>query len=215
MAYNIKNCVYLVRCDGHERGVYKIGLTTDLDTRIKSLSSATEAPGPFYPLAVIETDKYRLLESYMHSRYTDERMFPNKEFFKFIDEEGNEYIDDVIDEMQRLAELMNAKITVFDDNIEKDEKKGRAKRFYFKNIGLKGGDEVILDIPKNENTPHTYYVASDGRHIVEDAADINNKEVWLSVSKLMQEYTDTRQWAVHPEWWYHDGVSCASKFQNN
>lgn len=214
MAYDIKNCVYLIRCPEHAKGLVKIGLTTDLDARMNSLNSATETPVPFKIIAVVETDKYRQLETHLHHIYASERVNPKREFFKFVDEDGNEYIEDVIDMMRECADLTGGVFHLVDEP-EETESHTKARRFFFKNIGLKGGDEVVLDIPNNDNTPQTFYVAANGIHVVQDINDVTNKDAWQSVSSIMQEYLHTRQWCSHPEWWYHDGVSCASKFQNN
>ena len=209
MAYNIKNCVYLIRCPEHAKGLVKIGLTTDLDSRMNSLNGATETPVPFKVIAVVETDKYQQLEAHLHHIYSAERVNPRREFFKFVDEDGTEYVEDAIDMMRECAELVGGTFHLMEEE-EEDAPREKMKRFAFKNIGLKGGDEVVLDIPGNDNTPQTYYVAANGIHVVEKIEDVNNKEAWHSVSSLMQEYLHTRQWASHPEWWYHNGVCCAS-----
>ena len=212
MNYNIKNCVYLIRCPEHADGLVKIGLTTDLDQRMNSLNGATETPVPFNVIAVVETDKYKQLETHLHHIYAAERVNPKREFFKFKDESGTSYIDDVIDMMRECAELTGGKFHLFNEG-DTDDSDEKQRRFTFKQLGLQPGAAVTFDAPNCSSTPQTYYIAGNCRHLVADPNDVNNKDEWVAASTVVMECLKTRQWNVHPEWWFYQGTDCATLFE--
>jgi hypothetical protein len=211
----IKNCVYLIRCPEHAAGLVKIGLTTDLDSRMNSLNSATETPVPFDVYAVVKTDKYRQLETHLHHIYASNRTNPKREFFKFIDENGNDYIDDVIDMMAECAELVDGEFVDFRDELPEifSNSSEKKKRFTFKAIGLKGGDEVVFNCEKFTACPVTYYVAADGRHIVDNVSDVNNRDAWIAVSTAVKEISQNPNvWGAWPDCWFYNGQNCEELF---
>ena len=210
----IKNCVYLIRCPKHSPGLVKIGLTTDLDSRMNSLNGATETPVPFDIYCVVKTDKYHQLETHLHHIYAGNRTNPKREFFEFLDEDGNDYIDDVVDMMSECAELVDGEFVDFRDEVFEKTPNERRRRFSFKACGIKPGEEVTFDCDKYEGSPQTYFVAANGCHLVADKADIEDKDTWQTVSSIVQEITHRpNYWSAMPECWYYKGKNCSDLFE--
>lgn len=71
-------CVYIIsNCDLQYRNIYKIGFTTNLELRIRCIS--TNSPFPFHIVRKYDTLKYRALERTLHTQFSNTRM--NGEFF--------------------------------------------------------------------------------------------------------------------------------------
>lgn len=107
----------------------KIGLTTNLAERLRSLSSSTAAPMPFelYYAAEIRDDfSLQQVERDIHYAFHPERVSHNREFFRMnperakrilkllekpgsgVDEEDEEYVRDVISETTKSGKGNNA-----------------------------------------------------------------------------------------------------------
>lgn len=63
-------------------GLVKIGTTTDLEKRLKDLSSHSGVPAPFECLYAAEVEDGRATEKAIHDTFDDVRLSPSREFFK-------------------------------------------------------------------------------------------------------------------------------------
>ncbi|CAM0044505.1 hypothetical protein VPHD148_0293 [Vibrio phage D148] len=74
--------VYVISNPSYNRGIFKIGLTTQLpEKRMKQLFS-TGVPTPFQVCMLIKTDDCKALEKEIHNRFAIHRISPNREFFR-------------------------------------------------------------------------------------------------------------------------------------
>ncbi|ACH69512.1 BRO [Pseudalatia unipuncta granulovirus] len=82
-------CVYVITNDLYEPlHLYKIGYTYNLDDRLSELNVASAYD--FRPVLVIPTKQCRQLETFLHSKYKEQRI--RREFFKLNDK----YLNDLI-----------------------------------------------------------------------------------------------------------------------
>ena len=115
---DIKNCVYVIRCPSHKKGLYKIGCTSDLKRRLAELYN-TSTPEEFKILAVIQTNKYKEFEDLLHTNFQSCRVNPRREFFNFCDIFGRDYIKSNLKKIKFLSDCVNAKF--YDENYFKNK----------------------------------------------------------------------------------------------
>lgn len=80
-----KGFVYILTNPSFKEDYIKIGQTTNLEKRIKSLSSTSSVPTPFEKYATLETVKYKEVEHLMHKMIdgvTNLRINKKREFFE-------------------------------------------------------------------------------------------------------------------------------------
>lgn len=106
---NIKNCVYVVRCPAHQKGLYKIGYTTNLKNRLYDFNTRTSTPLPYEIVAVIQTKKCKAFEEFLHEKFADKRLNPNREFFSFCDSKGRDCIKTVLSKITTYSENFSGK----------------------------------------------------------------------------------------------------------
>lgn len=140
---DIKNCVYVIRCPSHKKGLYKIGCTSDLKRRLAELYN-TSTPEEFEILAVIQTNQYNEFEDILHTYFQSCRVNPRREFFNFCDIFGRNYIKSNLKKIKNLSAGFKAKFY--------DEK-------YFKN---KTTDLLVIgcnlsNVAKNELNKINYF----------------------------------------------------------
>lgn len=74
--------VYIMRSPGHEKDLYKLGLSRrNADVRSRELSTATGVPLPFVVLASWEVSDCGAVEKEVHRRLEPGRVNPKREFF--------------------------------------------------------------------------------------------------------------------------------------
>ena len=120
-------------------GYVKIGKTTNLEKRLKSLDK-TNMPLPFQCVFAAEVEGYDEIEKLLHDAFADARSRSTREFFE-------------IDEQRAISALQIAKgkdVTPGKDVAEDAESlralekaAKRREQFKFSLIGLKPGDELI------------------------------------------------------------------------
>lgn len=107
--------VYIFTNPSFREDWIKIGKTTDVEVRLKTLDT-TALPLPFEKYATLKTIKYEKAEKHVHhyiERFTKLRIRDNREFFNVKPEDALKIFIDV-------AELLDdAEIKVFDENAQK------------------------------------------------------------------------------------------------
>lgn len=119
-------------------GLVKIGITSDLETRLKSLHT-TGVPVAFECHFAGEIENARLVENRFHKAFDDKRVNPSREFFKIEPEK-------VIGLLELLVkkETTPKKDIVEDQNeqIALDNARKQKSRIDIFSLGLKIGDEL-------------------------------------------------------------------------
>lgn len=156
MADKESGYVYIFTNDSFRDDWVKIGKTTDLKGRLKTLFN-TSLPLPFKIYATIQTAKYDKVESIIHKqidRLTDLRINQNREFFNV---HPSQALDIFIDQAQLLDDAVIWKYKddepyelVYPPCPEKEPntkplKSPQRKPFDFSMVGLNVGDKVIFD----------------------------------------------------------------------
>lgn len=151
-----RGIVYILTNPMFREDVIKIGITQNIEERLKQLGCETGVPCPFECYVAYEIDNYKEIEKLMHciyrgvERHTDKE-HSRKEFFQIHPSR----VDEVL---SRLAELMNGK-KVFVDNAKiytpeqqqileetsiEAEKNQIAKRFKFQDYNIPTGTELVF-----------------------------------------------------------------------
>lgn len=152
--------VYIFTNDSFRDDWVKIGKTTDLKGRLKTLFN-TSLPLPFRIYATLQTKKYEAIEKIVHKqidRLTDLRINQNREFFNV---HPTQALDILLDQATALddAVIMRYKNNEPVEQLyplcpgqkkgaKEEEKKEQRKPFDFSMVGLNVGDEVIFDALK-------------------------------------------------------------------
>ena len=176
-------------------GYVKIGKTTNLEQRLKSLDN-TSTPLPFRCVFAVEVEDMDKVESLAHQAFKKDRTRSNREFFE-IDEEqavsalkmtGGKNVtpqNDVAEDAESIEALNNAT--------------QKRSRFKFSMIGLKPG-ETLEYVRDNSITAKIV----DDRSIEIDG-NINS----LSLSALELLHKEGLDWKTvqGPRYWMHNGVT--------
>lgn len=152
--------VYIFTNDSFRDDWVKIGKTTDLKGRLKTLFN-TSLPLPFKIYATIQTSKYEKVESIIHKqidRLTDLRINQNREFFNVHPAQA---LDIFLDQAQVLDdavvmkyknnepdEMLYPRCPEKEKPIEPTRTAPQRKPFDFSMVGLNVGDTVIFDALK-------------------------------------------------------------------
>lgn len=99
--------VYILTNDAFKANYIKIGYTTDLDERLRSLYN-TSVPKPFKVYALLKTRKYKFAEKLMHETFRDYRTGEDREFFLLIPEVA-------LEQLKVVAEGLDAVVITYDD----------------------------------------------------------------------------------------------------
>lgn len=153
MATKEPGYVYILTNPSFREDWVKIGKTTDMVKRLKSLNT-TALPLPFKVYATIKTCKYEELEKIIHKqidRLTDLRINQSREFFNVHPAQA---LDIFLDQATALedAEVVkyeNGKLRqmypIQEKSKEVQDKKPQRPPFDFSMVGLNVGDKVIFD----------------------------------------------------------------------
>ncbi|MYD66455.1 MAG: GIY-YIG nuclease family protein [Chloroflexi bacterium] len=182
----------------------KIGITQDIEQRIRSLDN-TSVPLPFVCFVAVEVDDANETEQLLHDVFSDHRVRSNREFFEVSPERvaaalrltgGRDVTPttDVVDDQEAQAALNKAR-------------KKRA-RFNFGMVGIEAGAELQFHYRGilNDGQPFTAEVVSRTTILFE------GQETSLSAaaSTIMQRHgvTWTAKWSPSgPLHWYYEGES--------
>ena len=153
----------------------KIGITDDLESRMKQLDN-TSTPLPFECYYAVEVEDARAIEKKIHEGLDDKRIRQNREFFNATPEQAKAILE--------IAEVMGGKnVTPKEDIVEtpqdkqalENARKKRGRIDYFGILGIQKG--TTLTFSKDENI--TCVVSDNGKIIFRD------KETTLSGSALL------------------------------
>lgn len=153
MANKEPGYVYILTNESFREDWVKIGKTTDMAKRLKSLNT-TALPLPFKVYATIKTCKYEELEKIIHKqidRLTDLRINQSREFFNVHPAQA---LDIFLDQATALEDAEVVKYEngkprqmypVQEKSKEVQDKKPQRPPFDFSMVGLNVGDKVIFD----------------------------------------------------------------------
>lgn len=149
-----KGIVYILTNPLFKENIIKIGSTTNIKTRLKTLSRETGVPGAFECYVAYEVKNYKQVEHLMHKiyksveRHTDKK-HKKKEFFNV----APDLADDVLSTL--VINLLNGKkISVNNDGVytkeqqkqlnSKEKRKQIAEKFKFEKYGILPGAELFF-----------------------------------------------------------------------
>lgn len=102
--------VYILTNPAFKTFYIKIGYTTNLKTRLNDLYN-TSVPLRFKVYALLKTPKYKQAEKMIHAAFKASRIGDDREFFMLKPEEA-------LEQMKIVAEGLDAKVIVYDENGE-------------------------------------------------------------------------------------------------
>lgn len=95
--------IYIMRSPLHEKGVFKIGLTTrSAEIRANELSSATGVPGRIYVINQWHVSDCKTIETKIHNQLAEYRVDPRREFFQGSLEYFITTVNSIIREVEEL-----------------------------------------------------------------------------------------------------------------
>ncbi|MCL1892076.1 MAG: GIY-YIG nuclease family protein [Alphaproteobacteria bacterium] len=133
--------IYILTNDAMS-GIIKIGITTDLEQRMKTLDT-TGVPMPFRCHYAVEVDGYEKKEKHIHDGFSDHRIRPNREFFKLSPERAVSILK-MLDGREIVSNnAMIGETGEIEEN-EKIEKEIRRDKFTFSSADVPIGAEIIF-----------------------------------------------------------------------
>ena len=173
----------------------KIGRTTNLEERLRSLSTHSGVPVPFEVFYACEVSDSAKVERQIHEGFGDHRINPKREFFRINPER--------ILAILKLVELRDVTPAedVVEDRVEQDSlnrERNRRENFKFSILGLKAGS--VLTFLRDESIQATVI---DDRRI-----SFEGKETSLSSSALeilRTRYGYRAKTIAGPQYWCFEG----------
>jgi len=195
------NIIYVLTNEAMH-GLVKIGLTQNLEQRMRELSSPSGVPLPFECHYAAEVPEHVKVESLLHQLFSEHRVNPKREFFRIQPEKA----------------VLALKIGGFrdvtpgedgaEDEIEKaavEKVRARRERISLSSIGIKPG--------------HVLTFSRDPNRIVEVLPDnkvrMNEQELTLSRAAIiaLQEMGYKTTHASGSQYWLFDGESLDERRQ--
>ena len=181
----------------------KIGRTTNLEERLRSLSTHSGVPVPFEVFYACEVADSVKVERQIHEGFGDHRINPKREFFRINPER--------ILAILKLVELRDVTPVedVVEDRVEQDSlnrERNRRENFRFSILGLKAGS--VLTFLRDESIQATVI---DDRRI-----SFEGKETSLSSSALeilRTRYGYRAKTIAGPQYWCHEGKTLSEMRQ--
>ena len=181
----------------------KIGRTTNLEERLRSLSTHSGVPVPFEVFYACEVSDSAKVERQIHEGFGDHRINPKREFFRINPER--------ILAILKLVELRDVTPVedVVEDRVEQDSlnrERNRRENFRFSILGLKAGS--VLTFLRDESIQATVI---DDRRI-----SFEGKETSLSSSALeilRTRYGYRAKTIAGPQYWCHEGKTLSEMRQ--
>ena len=176
----------------------KIGITDDLESRMKQLDN-TSTPLPFECYYAVEVEDAKAIEKKIHEGLDDKRIRQNREFFNATAEQAKAILE--------IAEVMGGKnVTPTEDIVETpqdkqalDTARKKRKSFNFDMINLKPG--TILQFAKD--TSITCEVVDDTK--VKFRGEVTSLSA--SANTILHEMGYDWEQAHGPRFWMHKGKS--------
>ena len=181
----------------------KIGRTTNLEERLRSLSTHSGVPVPFEVFYACEVSDSAKVERQIHEGFGDHRINPKREFFRINPER--------ILAILKLVELRDVTPVedVVEDRVEQDSlnrERSRRENFRFSILGLKAGS--VLTFLRDESIQATVI---DDRRI-----SFEGKETSLSSSALeilRTRYGYRAKTIAGPQYWCFEGKTLSEMRQ--
>ena len=180
----------------------KIGMTTDLERRLRQLDN-TSVPVPFECVMAVEVENAVEAEKLLHEVFGTQRVRPSREFFRV----GVEYV------LAAMRLTGGGDVTPSDDVVEDEEARRaleqarvRRGRFNFDMVGIPAGTEIYFRPEPTDATPITAQVYSNNRIFFEDAV--------TTLSRAAGDVLERRGMArsvAGPEYWYYEGESLGDR----
>ena len=119
----------------------KIGITGDLEARLKRLSSKTEVPLPFECYYCCEVESAKEIEKMLHNVLEEHRINPKREFFRY----NHEKVKMILEKLsKREVRVDNDKIFTAIDSQSLAKEKSRQSFFTFGMVGIKKGAKLTF-----------------------------------------------------------------------
>lgn len=146
----MKGCVYILTNPTFKDKCIKIGQTTNLEKRIKDLSSTTSVPTPFEKYATLETVKYKEVETLIHKMIdgvdSNVRVNKKREFFEI---EPSKVLDMFYCIKPILEDDAEINVYVQDQSNKVDntvaEGQSKSKNFTFSMVGINVGETITFE----------------------------------------------------------------------
>jgi hypothetical protein len=179
----------------------KIGKTTNLEDRVRSLSSHSGVPVPFevyYSCEVIDPDK---VEKHIHDGFGDHRINPKREFFRINPER--------VVSILKLVEVRD--VTPQTDFVEDEEERtslnrerSRRSPFTFSSVNIPVGsvlhfvrdEDITVTVVDDKNVEHQGEVTSLSR---------------LSLEILTQDYGWNSTTITGPRYWVYENETLSER----
>lgn len=179
----------------------KIGRTTNLEERVRSLSSHSGVPVPFEVYYACSVSGSAEVEKRLHEGFGDHRINPRREFFRLNPER--------VLSILRLVELKD--ITPKNDFVDNPEEqqslnkeRGRRSNFTFSSVGIPEG--AVLHFVRDENV--TAKVIDD-RNV-----EFEGEETSLSQSSLkllVRDYGWNAKSVQGPQFWVYENETLSER----
>ena len=178
----------------------KIGRTTDLEARLRQLSTHSGVPVPFECFFACEVQDSVKVERALHDAFGDHRINPKREFFRLNPDRAVAILE--------LVALKDAapSIEIVEDQVELDalhREQSRRENFRFSMVDVPIGS--ILKFSKDEN-----YIA----HVIDDKR-IEFEGAITSTSAAAAVLLHRRGWTLKaaqgPLYWMYDGETLAER----
>lgn len=181
-------------------GLVKIGRTTDLETRLRSLSTHSGVPVPFECFYACEVANSTKVEKALHDAFGDHRINPKREFFRLNPDRAVAILE--------LVALGNAAPTVeiADDPVELEalhREQSRREQFRFSLADVPIG--AALTFSRDENI--TAKVVDDKR--IEFEGEITSTSA--AAAKVLLRFGWTVTKVQGPLYWVYDGETLVER----
>lgn len=181
-------------------GLVKIGRTTDLETRLRSLSTHSGVPVPFECFYACEVANSTKVEKALHDAFGDHRINPKREFFRLNPDRAVAILE--------LVALSDAAPTVeiADDPVELEalhREQSRREQFRFSLAEVPIG--ATLTFSRDENI--TAKVVDDKR--IEFEGEITSTSA--AAAKVLLRFGWTVTKVQGPLYWVYDGETLVER----
>jgi len=175
----------------------KIGKTTDLEERLRSLDR-TGTPLPFQCVYAVEVENDLNIEKLLHNTFKDKRIRKNREFFEIDEESAISALS-----ISGGKDVTPQKDIVEDEDSQKalDKAIVKRERFNFEMIGIQPG--TILEWARNDDLDTNY----SAEVISKTKIRFEGEETSLSESALVLLKREGKNWrtAYGPGYWLYKG----------
>mgnify|MGYP000070587296 CR=1 FL=1 len=182
-------------------GLVKIGRTTDLETRLRSLSTHSGVPVPFECFYACEVGNSAKVEKALHDAFGDHRINPKREFFRLNPDRAVAIL-----ELVALKDAAPA-IEIAEDPVELEalhREQSRREQFRFSLADVPVG--AVLTFSRDENI--TAKVIDDKR--IEFEGEITSTSA-AAARMLLERFGWTVTKVQGPLYWVYEGETLAER----